>query len=196
MRKLFCRCGYGRAGSVLLSLAVLISLAGGCASMKCGQKDPSPTATSPCPPEAVKEDCNGSCPASPVSHSPSTVSVTGSEPAPDGSVVSGEEIPQTVSQDVLPPAPPVTAESTANQYLNSQQGEIIRNPNGNPDASSVSPAGYQEPTPASPQIQESPIPNGYSGMTQASQNDGLFQNVSQESRSGRSRIQFRTVIEE
>ena len=194
MLKLFCRnC---RTGLFFLSLAVLVSFAGGCAGLKCGQKDPSPTTTSPCPPEAVKDECNGSCPASPVSHSPSTVSVTGSEPAPDGSVVSGEEIPQTVSQDVLPPAPPVTAESTANRYLNSQQGEIIRNPNGNSDASSVSPAGYQESAPASPQIQESPIPNGYSGMTQAAQKDDLFQNVSQESQPGRCRIQCRTVIEE
>ena len=199
MRRLFCRnCRGGHAVPILSLLTILISisLAAGCAGLKCGQKDPSPTPPAPCPPESTSSECNSACPAAPVSHSPATVSVTGSEPAPDGSVVSGEEIPQTVSQDMLPPAPPVTADSTANQYFNGQQEEIIRDPNGGSDASPISPAGYQQTSPPPAPIQESDIPNGYSGLTQTAQNADQFQNVSQESQPSRSRIQFRTVIEE
>ncbi|MBO7726307.1 MAG: hypothetical protein J6S40_07525 [Thermoguttaceae bacterium] len=197
MSNLLRQIGCGRAIFVFLSLALLVSFVGGCANLKCGLKDSSPTSVSPNPPAPIKDECDSSCPATPASHSSATVSVSGSEPAPDGSVVSGEEIPQTVSQDLLPPAPPVTIDSTANRYLNNQGEEILRNPNGNPVPSSVSPAGYQGSAPEPPQqINGSEIPDGYIGMTQTSQYNGQFQNVSQETQPSRSRIQFRTVIEE
>ena len=197
MRRLFCRNRRGgRTVPFFVSLVILISSAAGCAGLKCGQKDPSPTPPAPCPTESTSSECNSACPAAPVSHSPATVSVTGSEPAPDGSVVSGEEIPTTVSQDQLPPAPPVTVDSTANQYLNERQEEIIRDPIGDSDASSISPAGYHQVSPPPAPIRENDIPNGYSGLTQTAQNAGQFQNVSQESQPSRSRVQFRTVIEE
>jgi hypothetical protein len=179
----------------LLFLALLISFVGGCAAFKCGKKEPLPTPQSP--PEAVMGDCEGSCPA-PASLAPTTVSVTGSESAPDGSVVSGEEVPQADPQGMPPPAPPTTEGSTTSQYLN--QEEIIRNPNGTEVSTEISPAGYQETTPTPvPQTDPMPlsdIPSGYSGLTQSAQNQGVFQNVSQEATPGRSRIKFQTVIEE
>ena len=197
MRRLFCRTRRGgRTVPLFVFLVILISSAAGCAGLKCGRKDPSPTPPAPCPAESAPSECDSACPATPASHSPATVSVTGSEPAPDGSVVSGEEIPPTVSQDQLPPAPPVTAESTANQYLNERREEIIRDPIGGSDASSISPAGYHQVSPPPAPIRDSDIPNGYSGLTQTAQNAGQFQNVSQESQPSRSRVQFRTVIEE
>ena len=178
------------AVSAAFSLAVLICLTGGCASLKCGQKDstptPPPSPAASCPSDSNSGDCGGTCPAPSASHSGTSVSVTGSGPAPGGSVVSGEEIPQTVSQDVVPPAPPITSDPTTSRYLNGRQEEIIRDPNGIMN-SVASPAGYQETVPAPPLSGET---------TQSAQYNGQFQNASLGSQPSRSRIQFRTVIEE
>ena len=193
--------GLSRSIRRFLCPALLLLFTGGCAALKCDKKENPPVPAST--PESVNFDCNTTCPAPAVqvSHSPSTVSVTGSEPAPGGSVVSGEEIPQTSVQKTPPPAPPVTMETTS-QYLN-QEEEILRNPNSADSDSNVSPAGYQSPeTNTAPQsssmpssIPQSEIPSGYSGLTQTAQNQSPFQNVSQEKTPGRSRIQFQTVIE-
>ena len=126
-----------------------------------------------------------------------TVSVTGSGRS-RRKRVSGDEVPQADPQGMPPPAPPTTEGSTTSQYLN--QEEIIRNPNGTEVSTEISPAGYQETTPTPvPQTDPMPlsdIPSGYSGLTQSAQNQGVFQNVSQEATPGRSRIKFQTVIEE
>lgn len=197
------KCHLPGTARLLSGLAVLLVFAGGCAALKCGKKEnpPAPSST----PAAAEGECSSTCPPSavPVSHSPSTVSVTGSEPAPAGSVVSGEEIPQTAAQETSPPAPPYIGGTSASQYLN-QEDSILRNPNSpNPDAG-ISPAGYQETAPeAAPQnpplpgsIPNNEIPSGYNDYTKTAQNRNDFQNVSQERTTGRSRIQFQTVIEE
>ena len=194
---------FSAATRLLFCLAFLFVFTEGCASLKCGKKEDPPTPSST--PAPAAGDCSSSCPSSamPVSHSPSTVSVTGSEPAPAGSVVSGEEIPQTAAQETTPPAPPYTGGTTTSQYLN-QGDSIVRNPNSPDPDPGISPAGYQETDPGSaPQnsslpgsIPKNEIPSGYNDFTKTAQNQSDFQNVSQEKTPGRSRIQFQTVIEE
>ena len=197
------KCNLPGTARLLFCLALLFVFAGGCAALKCDKKENTPTPTPP--PASDAGDCSSTCPPSavPVSQSPSTVSVTGSEPAPAGSVVSGEEIPQTAAQETAPPVPPYTGGTATSQYLN-QGDSILRNPNSpNPDAG-ISPAGYQETDPGTaPQnsalpgsIPKNEIPSGYNDYTKTAQNQNSFQNVSQEKTPGRSRIQFQTVIEE
>ena len=173
-------------GSLLLGAGLMTAVlfAPGCAAFKGGQNDSS---TPSCPPAA---DC------------PSRVSVSGSGPAPDGSVVAKNEdaSAQNVSKSTpsstsgaasgaastpTPSAapstpPPAAAPSGSSVPTESDSNEIMKNPNASTEAGNsenISPTGYEGRE--SPSFDKKDIPNGYQGLTQTPPSTP-FQNASQE----------------